>query len=519
MTIPLTFGTGSGGYLAPGPISISVPGVYNQCVIFTVYQKEAVGSTTISCTGAYPPDLVKLGEKVSTKGIAGGNDVGDMRVAMFAWTPQVNETRTFVFSGGTDVMGVHYKTWQPTTYEHVRYEFAVATGQDLTGDATWSAALTPIDLQPDDNIFVASIIPTDVTTPSQFSADTLTAAGITFTAMSDQGEPDTSLGMDLGGSFFQQSVVSGSGVVSPTVTATVGGTLTNVYGPSIMGRVRAIGIDEVSDDSFQAYANIAAYSAPTYVTLPDAGAGLLLNSTPIQEIPPGSEASVQFCVALGISVPDSSGNNRPMSLAGSGFGAASALMTDPGYDALVLAKAPAAYWKMDNVAGSGGAVNFSGGYAMMQPAAWMDSASYSITAKIRPTALGSFARNILSRYAAGHTYASSAFAFRIESTGKLACYNFIGGGFQQAVGLTTLAINTTYNVAVTYDGTNMRLYVNGVLDLAAPVAVGVKNTGVSAGLVIASDDSADENFVGSVDVVAFYPGTVLTAGEVAALNL
>lgn len=50
------------------------------------------------------------------------------------------------------------------------------------------------------------------------------------------------------------------------------------------------------------------------------------------------------------------------------------------------------------------------------------------------------------------------------SVGKLYCGRHNGSGGEFLTGTTTLSASTWYHVAMTYDGSNMRLYVNGVLD-------------------------------------------------------
>ena len=81
-------------------------------------------------------------------------------------------------------------------------------------------------------------IPTDVTTPAQFSAHTLTSSGITFNATAELVEPDSTTGNDIGGYVAYVTVATGSAGGAPTVGATLAGTLTNVRGPIALLRLR-----------------------------------------------------------------------------------------------------------------------------------------------------------------------------------------------------------------------------------------------------------------------------------------
>ena len=82
------------------------------------------------------------------------------------------------------------------------------------------------------------VIPTDATTPTQFSAHAITATGATFAAATELIELDTVNGNDLGGFVAYASVSSGPSSAAPTFTATAGGTTTNVRGPGAVLRIR-----------------------------------------------------------------------------------------------------------------------------------------------------------------------------------------------------------------------------------------------------------------------------------------
>lgn len=115
--------------------------------------------------------------------------------------------------------------------------WAVATGKD-TSAGNVSVTTGTIDLAPGDVLVWVMSIPTDVTTPAQFSAHAISATGITFDTVTERLEIDSTQGNDQGGFVCSTTVLSGSGTVACTITATAGGTTTNVRGPLILLRAR-----------------------------------------------------------------------------------------------------------------------------------------------------------------------------------------------------------------------------------------------------------------------------------------
>lgn len=121
--------------------------------------------------------------------------------------------------------------------------YGTADGQRTTTPTSpMSIALTngasATNFQAGDLALWAMVIPTDVTTPSQFSAQSITATGATFGTAVEFNEPDSTTGNDIGGYSAYASVTSGSSTTAPTVTTTLAGTLTNVRGPVVLLRVR-----------------------------------------------------------------------------------------------------------------------------------------------------------------------------------------------------------------------------------------------------------------------------------------
>lgn len=120
------------------------------------------------------------------------------------------------------------------------WDVAVAGGVDsTTGTAVSVTCGSNPGLTAGDHYIVGFCIPTDVTTPSQFSAEGVTATGVSaWGTVTEDTEPDTNVGNDIGGVTFRGSVTTGTSSAAPVIAATAGGTTTNVRGPAILVRLR-----------------------------------------------------------------------------------------------------------------------------------------------------------------------------------------------------------------------------------------------------------------------------------------
>jgi hypothetical protein len=101
----------------------------------------------------------------------------------------------------------------------------------------------------------AMCIPTDVTTPSQFSSQSITATGATFATAVEINEPDSTTGNDIGGYSAYALVSSGTSSTAPTVAVSLAGTLTNVRGGVGLVRIRetvtgSLAATETGSDTF-----------------------------------------------------------------------------------------------------------------------------------------------------------------------------------------------------------------------------------------------------------------------------
>lgn len=166
---------------------------------------------------------------VYSKDVVTGTETGTLTVTLgandSAWAFMV---RSSYAAGNTVSYGS--ADGQRTTAPTAGTPFAVA----LTNGAT------PSNLQSGDLAIWAMCIPTDVTTPAQFTAESVTATGTTFAAAVELNEPDSAAGSDIGGYSAYAFATAGSSTTAPTVTVTAAATITNVRGPIVLVRLREV---------------------------------------------------------------------------------------------------------------------------------------------------------------------------------------------------------------------------------------------------------------------------------------
>ena len=133
----------------------------------------------------------------------------------------------------------------------------------------------------------------------------------------------------------------------------------------------------------------------------------------------------------------------------------------------------------------------------------------TLEAWVYPTTTLTNWRAVLVKEGSGHApyylYASSSYANRPAGGG------FIGGGYQELSGETTLVAQTWTHLALTYDGATQRLYVNG-LQVASRAQSGAMAVSTGA-LRIGGDSLWGEYFQGRLDEVRIY-NRALTASQI-----
>lgn len=232
----------------------------------------ANGGTTTTPTGwTLRDDLTAAGGYGTTLGIDTGN------TNLRAYT---KDTVTGAESGTLSVtLGGNGVTWAfmvhvPTNGGALSY--GSADGQRTTTPTSPMAiALTngasATAFQTGDKAIWAMCIPTDVTTPSQFSAQSITATGATFGTATELNEPDSTTGNDIGGYSAWAHVDSGSSSTAPTVTATLAGTLTNVRGPVVLVRIREAAVTHATTGALTGQLGAVAGTAKHNVSHPTSG--------------------------------------------------------------------------------------------------------------------------------------------------------------------------------------------------------------------------------------------------------
>ena len=210
-------------------------------LLFVGQKPTAVAGGTVAT-----PNGWTLREELTNAGgySAQGADSGNTNLRVYSWnTPVAGQTGTLaVTMTGNDVAWAFMVRIPKGTGAA---EFGSADGQRTTAptvNVAFATALTngasATNFQSGDRAIWAMCIPTDITTPSQFSAQSITATGATFGTAAELNEPDSGTNNDIGGYSAWAAVTAGSSTTAPTVTVTAAGTVTNVRGPVVLLRVR-----------------------------------------------------------------------------------------------------------------------------------------------------------------------------------------------------------------------------------------------------------------------------------------
>lgn len=260
---------GAAVYTASGSTQISP--AYPAGILSTDVVLLFLGQKPITANGglATTPTGWTLREEILAAGGYGttlGVDTGNTNLRIYSWdTPVTGQTGTRAVATGDSGVAWAFIVRIPTSGGAISY--GSADGQRTTTPTSpMSIALTngatATNFQAGDKAIWAMCIPTDVTTPAQFSAQSITATGATFATAVELNEPDTTLGNDLGGYSAYAHVNSGSSTTAPTVAATLAGTLTNVRGPVALLCIR----EAISLDAQPASFSLTGSNATTTIT-------------------------------------------------------------------------------------------------------------------------------------------------------------------------------------------------------------------------------------------------------------
>ena len=127
------------------------------------------------------------------------------------------------------------------------------------------------------------------------------------------------------------------------------------------------------------------------------------------------------------------------------------------------------------------------------------TAAVSVEAWIRPDTFGAL-RTIVHK--------TNSYWLRLESSGALTMYVYDGTSYEPHATGTTLVAGTLYHVVGTFDGANLRVYVDGTLRATTARAVTIQDNGNQVNVGVGGS-----YFDGVMDEVAVY-GKALTAQQI-----
>lgn len=237
----------SGTIVYRGSGSVGIPPAYPAGILSTDVVLLFLGQKPTTANGgvATTPTGWTLREELLAAGGYGtttGVDVGNTNLWIYSWdTPITGQTGTQTVAIGDSNVAWAFIVRIPTGGGTLSYGSADGE-QATTPTSPMSVALTngatATNFATGDIAIWAMCIPTAVTTPAQFSAESITATGAVFATAVELNEPDSTLSNDIGGYSAYAFVNSGSSTTAPTVVTDVAGTLTNVRGPVVLVRVR-----------------------------------------------------------------------------------------------------------------------------------------------------------------------------------------------------------------------------------------------------------------------------------------
>ena len=168
-----------------------------------------------------------------------GIDTGPMRVGIFyriADGTSLDTTGSITITGN-NVSGAQVHVFRSATGA---YDIAGVGAADTTTGTPFSVTMpSNPGLTVGDMLYATGIVPTDVGGGTNFSAETVSAAGMTTVSLTETAADwASSTGQDMGGWSARGSVVTGTSTGNPTVSATVSGTTTNIAGPIYLVRIR-----------------------------------------------------------------------------------------------------------------------------------------------------------------------------------------------------------------------------------------------------------------------------------------
>jgi len=172
----------------------------------------------------------------NTYGATLGVDTGDTILWVYSKKAVGNESSTTVtaaLSGTSVCWGQIYRLSKDVPGD--LWTVAVTVAQDSSAGNVSMTFDGDVGVAAGDVVIGAMCIPTDNAT---FSAEALSVPGVTVGTVTEVSEPASTLGNDIGGFVVRAPITAGASSGVPTLTATAGGTTTNVRGPGVFIRAR-----------------------------------------------------------------------------------------------------------------------------------------------------------------------------------------------------------------------------------------------------------------------------------------
>lgn len=233
--------------------------------------------------------------------------------------------------------------------------------------------------------------------------------------------------------------------------------------------------------SFSALAPLRAPTRTNYFFLATVTALLLSQAfAPAAHAQSAPLAAYSFDASSGSTLVDLSGQNNTLSL-----------LNGPTWTAGKYGNALSFDGSNDAAVGSGA-----------NPALNLLGRSFTLSAWINPRSRSAWQMIVNKPYTSGHSSPYFDWSMHLEaSTGRLVA--FLGCEGQQRTSNSSIPLNTWTHVAVTYDGSSIRHYINGALDRTTGVSCSITNTN-SRPIRIGANGAGTEVMNGLIDNVRIY---------------
>jgi hypothetical protein len=286
--------------------------VFSTSTVAPTSPSHQVGDILILTIGTKPdtagaPSLT--GYTSITAGTGGqgssGIDTGPMRGSVWyriATSTGATDDPGTISIASNNVSGAQIHVFRPSNTTDTIDIVGTNASDTTTGTAFTATMPTDIGLTVNDMLVGFGVVPTDVGGGTQFSAETVAAAGMTTVTLTEITEWASSTGQDMGAWIARGPVVTGTSAGVPTVSATAGGTTTNIAGPIFLVRLRQISPTTISgtqstaititESSSVSILNVISASDSCAVTISDSSSPSIKNNVIVERDLTGSTANL-----------------------------------------------------------------------------------------------------------------------------------------------------------------------------------------------------------------------------------